>query len=60
MGVGTTAAALRLAANPWGKDEPARAPARPDLEPRAFLYQKPPEARSTRPQGLVFNHTGGV
>ena len=25
------------------KDEPARAPARPDLEPRAFLYQKPPE-----------------
>ena len=25
------------------KDKPARAPARPDLEPRAFLYQKPPE-----------------
>ena len=25
------------------KDEPARAPARPDLEPRAFLFQKPPE-----------------
>ena len=25
------------------KDEPARAPERPDLEPRAFLYQKPPE-----------------
>ena len=29
--------------NRWVRRAVPRAPARPDLEPRAFLYQKPPE-----------------